>query len=155
MLTKRAVSLSLPQEIASSRRAHERDVPVFVPGPTDGAVGSQVWLHSQKRRGIGFDLIADEQALSDLVYGATELGAVMLGGGISKHHAIWWSQFRDGLDHAVYITTAQEYDGSLSGARLEEAISWGKLKETARFVNIEGDATLILPLVYAASRRAR
>ena len=31
-----------------------------------------------------------------------------------------------GLDSAVGITTAPEYDGSLSGARLREAISWGK-----------------------------
>jgi deoxyhypusine synthase len=132
------------------RACYEKDVPVFVPGPTDGAVGSQVWLRSQKQRGIGFDLLADEQALSDLVFEADSLGALMIGGGISKHHTIWWSQFRDGLDYAVYVTTAAEYDGSLSGARLEEAISWGKVKENARFVNVEGDATAILPLMYAA-----
>ena len=30
----------------------------------------------------------------------------MIGGGISKHHTIWWNQFRDGLDYAVQVTTA-------------------------------------------------
>ena len=55
----------------------------------------------------------------------------MIGGGISKHHVIWWNQFKGGLDYAVYITTATQYDGSLSGARLEEAVSWGKIKEKA------------------------
>lgn len=129
----------------------DRDVPVFVPGPTDGSVGSQVWMYYQKHRDFGFDLLADEQLLSDFVFGARELGALMIGGGISKHHTIWWSQFRDGLDYAVYVTTAPEWDGSLSGARLEEAISWGKVKETARFVNLEGDATVLLPFLYAAS----
>jgi len=134
------------------RACYERGVPIFIPGPTDGSVGSQVWIRYQQDREIGFDLMADELALSDLVHEAQELGALMIGGGISKHHVIWWSQFRDGLDHAIYVTTAVEHDGSLSGARLEEAISWGKGKEDARIVNIEGDAALILPLLVAAAK---
>ncbi len=141
-----------PRSEASLLRAcYERDVPVFVPGPTDGSVGAQAWMLYQRHRDFGFDLMADEQELSDVVFRAEELGAIMIGGGISKHHTIWWSQFRDGLDYAVYVTTAPEWDGSLSGALLEEAISWGKVKEAARFVNLHGDATVLLPLVYAAS----
>ena len=133
------------------RACAERNVPVFVPGPTDGSVGSQVWSRYQHDRDIGFDLLEDEQALSDLAFGASEMSALMIGGGISKHHVIWWSQFRGGLDNAVYVTTAVEHDGSLSGARLEEAISWGKVKEDARIVNVEGDASVILPLLVAAA----
>jgi deoxyhypusine synthase len=45
---------------------------------------------------------------------------------------IWWNQFRDGIDYAVYITTAVEYDGSLSGAELRKAVSWGKVRSGAR-----------------------
>ena len=131
------------------RACAEHDVEVFVPGPTDGSVGSQVWSRYQQDRAIGFDLFADEQRLSDLAFEAEEMGALMIGGGISKHHVIWWSQFRGGLDHAVYVTTAVEHDGSLSGARLEEAISWGKVKEDARMINVEGDAALILPILVA------
>ena len=134
------------------RACFEKEVPVFVPGPTDGSVGSQVWTRYQQDRAIGFDLFADEQRLSDLAFAAKEMGALMIGGGISKHHVIWWSQFRGGLDHAIYVTTAPEHDGSLSGARLEEAISWGKVKEEARIVNVEGDAALILPLLVAAAQ---
>jgi len=48
------------------------------------------------------------------------------------------------------VTSAPEWDGSLSGARLREGISWGKLRETARQVTIEGDATVLLPLMTAA-----
>ena len=73
-----------------------------------------------------------------------------MGGGISKHHIIWWAQFGGGLDYAVYITTAQEYDGSLSGAQPREAISWGKLKKNAKHTVIYGDATILLPIVYAS-----
>jgi deoxyhypusine synthase len=134
-----------------ARAAFDRKVPVFVPGITDGAVGSQLWLFWQDHKGLSVDLMADEQALSDLVYGAKRTGAVMLGGGISKHHTIWWNQFREGLDAALYITTAVEWDGSLSGARTREAVSWGKVKPTARHTTVDGDATVLFPLMVGAA----
>lgn len=128
----------------------QRGVPVFVPGITDGAVGAQLWLTTQRHRDFSVEVLRDEQELSDLVHRAKRLGALMLGGGISKHHTIWWAQFRDGLDYAVYITTAVEHDGSLSGARTREAISWGKLKEQGKHITVEGDVTLLLPLLWGA-----
>ena len=134
-----------------ARAAFERKVPVFVPGITDGAVGSQLWLFWQDHKGLFVDLMADEQALSDLVFGAKRSGAILLGGGISKHHTIWWNQFRDGLDAALYITTAVEWDGSLSGARTREAISWGKVKPDARHTTVEGDVTVLFPLMVGAA----
>ncbi len=134
-----------------ARAAFERKVPVFVPGITDGAVGSQLWLFWQDHKELGIDLLRDEQLLSDLVYGAKRAGALMIGGGISKHHTIWWNQFRGGLDAALYVTTAVEWDGSLSGARTREAISWGKVKPRAAHLTVEGDATVLLPLMVGAA----
>lgn len=128
-LSTRALSAAIGEAIPAKERssilraAFERKVPVIVPGITDGAVGSQVWLYWQDHRGLSFDLLSDEQLLSDLVFEAKRAGAVILGGGISKHHTIWWNQFRSGLDAALYITTAVEWDGSLSGARTREAVS--------------------------------
>jgi len=130
--------------------AWKNKIPVFVPGPTDGAVGNQVWLFSQKHSDFKLDILADENELASIVFDAKKLGALVIGGGISKHHTIWWAQFTGGLEYAVYITTAVEYDGSLSGAQTREAISWGKLKEKAKHITIEGDATVILPLMLAA-----
>ena len=130
--------------------ATKNRIPVFVPGPTDGAFGSQLWYYRQKDAKFRLDVLAEEQRLADLVFGAKSLGALMVGGGISKHHVIWWAQFHDGLDYALYLTTAQEFDGSLSGARLREAVSWGKVKEKASYVTVEGDATVTLPLLAAA-----
>jgi deoxyhypusine synthase len=63
---------------------------------------------------------------------------------------LWWNQFRDGLNYAVYISTADEWDGSLSGARPREAVSWGKINEKASHVMVEGDASLILPIMVSA-----
>ena len=95
-------------------------------------------------------MLKDEGELSDLIFTAKKTGALIVGGGISKHHTIWWNQFKDGLDYAVYVSTADEWDGSLSGARPREAISWGKISEKAKCVMIEGDASLILPVLVSA-----
>ncbi len=130
--------------------AWKKNIPVYVPGITDGAVGSQMWMFSQAHP-FKIDLLKDEKELADIFFSDSEkMGALIIGGGISKHHLIWWNQFRGGFDSAVYITSSPEWDGSLSGARIREGISWGKLKEKARYVTIEGDATVLLPLMTAA-----
>jgi deoxyhypusine synthase len=130
--------------------AHKREIPVIVPGIVDGAVGSQIWLFQQQHKDFKIDILKDESKLSDLVYDSTKTGAFMIGGGISKHHTLWWNQFRGGLDYAVYITSAPEWDGSLSGALVSEAISWGKVAEKAKQTTIHGEATTLLPFIYAA-----
>jgi len=129
--------------------AWKNNIPVYVPGITDGAVGYQLWLFSQDHK-IKIDLLKDEKELNDLIFEAKKTGALIIGGGISKHHVIWWNQFKEGLDYAVYISTAVEWDGSLSGARPREAISWGKIKGEADRVMIEGDATIVLPIMIGA-----
>ena len=43
---------------------------------------------------------------------------------------------RNGADFGVFVNTAQEFDGSDSGARPDEAISWGKIKSTASPVKV-------------------
>ena len=131
--------------------AWKNRIPVYVPAIFDGAVGYQLWAFWQDHKDFAIDQFRDEAELADLVFDARETGALMIGGGVSKHHTIWWNQFRGGLDYAVYVTTAPEWDGSLSGARVREGISWGKVQEDARQVTIEGDATAILPIMIAAA----
>ncbi len=130
--------------------AWKNRIPVFVPGIFDGAVGSQLWMFWQTHREFRIDEFADQQKLADIVFSAKKTGAVIVGGGISKHHTIWWNQFKNGLDYVVYMTTAVEWDGSLSGARTREAVSWKKVKPVAPRVTVEGDATVLLPLMAAA-----
>ncbi len=129
-------------------QAAKHGVRVYAPGILDSAFGTSLFTYSQLHN-FKLDLFKDMKELADIVWEAKCCSALMIGGGISKHHTIWWNQFRGGLDYAVYITTAIEYDGSLSGARLREAISWGKLKRNAKHVTIHGEATVILPLILA------
>ena len=129
--------------------AAKNKIPVCIPGITDGSIGAQLFMFRQKHRDFHIDTLADEQVMSDLTWDVGASNALMIGGGISKHHVIWWNQYRGGLDSAVYVTTAPEHDGSLSGARLKEAISWGKMRPEAPHVCVEGDASLLLPLLGA------
>jgi len=129
--------------------AAKNRIPIVIPGLSDGSIGSQLFMHRQKSADFMVDFLADEQILSDLTWTAEESHALMVGGGISKHHVIWWNQYRGGLDSAVGITTAAEHDGSLSGARLREAISWGKVRPEAPQVVVEGDASVLLPILGA------
>jgi deoxyhypusine synthase len=129
--------------------AAKNDIPVYVPGIVDGAVGYQAWLFSQDH-GFRFNLLKDSGELSNTVFNAKKTGALIVGGGISKHHTIWWNQFKDGLDYAVYVSTADEWDGSLSGARPREAVSWGKISPKAKRIMVEGDASVILPIMVEA-----
>jgi len=126
-------------------------VPMYVPGITDGAFGVQLWMFMQRHRDFKVDVFKDEDELSGVVFPLQDklTGALIIGGGISKHHTIWWNQFKGGLNYAVYLTTAEEYDGSLSGARLREAVSWGKVHAKAKFITVEGDATITLPMLTA------
>ena len=129
--------------------ATRNKIPIIIPGITDGMIGYQLWMFSQDKD-FKINVLKDEQLLNDRVWEAEKTGAFIVGGGISKHHTIWWNQFRGGLDYVVYLTTAIELDGSLSGATPREAVSWGKIKEKAEKVFIWGEATSILPLMISA-----
>lgn len=130
------------------RTASKRRVPVIVPGFYDGSLGTNAYIYS-KLYGVEIDLSRDQALMEEIFFSknSSPITALIIGGGISKHHLIWWSQFAGGIDYAVYVTTAVEYDGSLSGAHPREAITWGKLRPQSKHEIVYGDATLILPIL--------
>ncbi len=106
--------------------ANKNNIPVIVPGIMDGAVGSQIWMFSQNHSDFKLNILSDADLLSGLIFKAKKSGALMIGGGISKHHTLWWNQYREGLDYAVYITTAQEFDGRLEWCTCQRGNIMGK-----------------------------
>ncbi|RLG39441.1 MAG: deoxyhypusine synthase [Thermoproteota archaeon] len=143
----REIGLSIEDRSSFLYWASRNEIPVFCPGITDSAVGLQTFFFKQDNPDFGIDVTADMKQLADMVFEADKTGAMILGGGIAKHYTIGANLLRGGLDYAVYITTAVPWDGSLSGARTREAISWGKLKETASHVTVYGDAVILFPLL--------
>ena len=146
----REIGLRCCDESSIAYWAAKNNIPIIVPGPTDGSVGYQLWFFSQDHKDFRMNILKDEEYLNNLVFDSKKSGALIVGGGISKHHTIWWNQFKDGLDYVIYITTADEWDGSLSGARPREAVSWGKINEKAKRIMIEGDATMVMPVMTSA-----
>lgn len=155
--TKKSVSPSeLILEIGKNIRdensflhwASRRGIPVFCPGITDSAIGLQLYFFKQNHPDFRIDVSGDTR-LGDIVVNSERTGGIILGGGIAKHHAIAVNILRGGLDYAVYITTSQPWDGSLSGATSNEAKSWSKIKEKGNTVTVYGDAAIIFPLIMA------
>ena len=129
---------------------HRKKVPVFSPGMIDAACGMHLFFFTQDRKDFILDVAADLKNLADIIFDAKATSGIVCGGGISKHHLIGANLLRGGLDSAVYLTTAQEFDGSLSGAAPKEAKSWGKIRERGRTITVYADASLTLPLIASA-----
>ncbi|MDD5023234.1 MAG: deoxyhypusine synthase [Candidatus ainarchaeum sp.] len=126
----------------------KNNIPVFSPGITDSAIGLQTYFFKQRHVDFSIDVTKDMKELASITLNADKTGAIILGGGITKHHIIGVNILREGLDYSVYISTSSQYDGSLSGARTKEAISWGKLKEKSTSITVEGDASIVFPIIY-------
>jgi len=124
-------------------------IPIFLPGPLDGAIGDHFYFFNKQHYKNPFVIDAAEEVrrFYDIMLCADKTGGIVLGGGIAKHHLIGAAILRNGLDYAVYLSTGTEYDGSLSGARPREAVSWNKLKDERNSAFVEGDATLTFPLL--------
>jgi deoxyhypusine synthase len=130
--------------------AARKNVPVICPAFVDSIAGFQLWMFGQDKT-LRIDPLLDVSVLMDKVYEAKKVGVIMLGGGVPKHFALFANTFREGVDAAVQITMDRPEPGGLSGASLEEAISWGKVKPKGRAVTVVCDATIAFPLIVAAA----
>ncbi|KAF7020523.1 hypothetical protein CFC21_033607 [Triticum aestivum] len=137
----------------------ENNIPVYCPALTDGSLGDMLFCHAVRNPGLIIDIVQDIRLINGEAIHASprKTGAIILGGGLPKHHICNANMFRNGADYAVYINTAQEFDGSDSGAHPDEAVSWGKIKGSAKPVKVHCDATIAFPLLVAATfaRRSR
>ncbi len=128
---------------------HKNNIPVFCPALTDGSMGDMVYFFKYKHPEFAIDIAGDMKRLNDLTFDAKKTGLIILGSGVVKHHILNTNMMRNGCDYAVYINNAQEFDGSDSGARPDEAVSWGKILPQASSVKVFGDATILFPLIVA------
>lgn len=137
--------------------AYKNNIPVYCPGLTDGSLGDMLYFHSFRNPGLIIDLVQDIRAMNGEAVHASprKTGMIILGGGLPKHHICNANMMRNGADYAIYINTGQEFDGSDSGARPDEAVSWGKIRGSAMTVKVHCDATIAFPLLVAETFAAR
>jgi len=129
--------------------AAKNGIPIFCPALTDGSFGDMLYFHSYKSPGLRIDIVKDIRLMNDHALKAAprKTGVILLGGGVPKHHICNANLMKNGADFAVYLNTAQEFDGSDSGARPDEAVSWGKIRADATPVKVYGDASILFPLL--------
>ena len=104
-------------------------------------------LRAARAAGLIVDIAQDVIALNKMAMGARRSGMLICGGGLVKHHICNANLMRNGANYAVFVNTGQEFDGSDSGARPDEAVSWGKVRPDCQAVKVYAEATIILPLL--------
>ncbi|KAG0582268.1 hypothetical protein M758_3G050100 [Ceratodon purpureus] len=132
--------------------AQKNNIPIYCPALTDGSFGDMLYMHLvHNTNQLVIDIAQDIKAMNSEAVNAkpAKTGMIILGGGLPKHHICNANLMRGGADFGVYINTAQEYDGSDSGASPDEAVSWGKIRSDANVVKVHCDATIAFPLLVA------
>ena len=144
------IGLLIDDENSFVAAAAKNNVPIFAPGLIDSMMGLQLWIFSQDHD-FTISAAGDMPYLSDIVFDSEKVGALLLGGGLTKHYTLASNVIKGGLDAAVQITMDRPEAGSLGGAPLEEAKSWAKARCGSSLVSVVGDVTVILPLIYASA----
>ena len=147
------IGKNIKDEGSILRVAFENGIPVFCPALADSIIGLHAFIFKQISP-LNVDAFEDLREINEIYCNASRAGVVILGGGVPKNFILQTALVapRGGFDYAIQITTKTPEDGSLSGATLEEAISWGKLRENAKAVTVYCDATIALPIIIAALR---
>ena len=144
------IGLLVEDENSFVATAAKYDVPIFAPGLIDSMMGLQLWIFSQDHDFV-VDAVAAMHYLCDIVFESEKVGAILLGGGLTKHYTLASNVIKGGLDAAIQITMDRPEAGSLGGAPLEEAKSWAKARCGSSLASVVGDVTVIFPLIYAAA----
>lgn len=130
-------------------------IPLFCPSIMDGAIGDVTWFFKNKHPDFKLDVTDDIYNLTNFSTEREQTSAICLGSGVSRHYMMNANLFKGGVKYAVYITTAGEGDGSTTGSRPSESYTWGKIELFRPYeknaILVEGDATIIFPLVVAAT----
>lgn len=141
------------------KASRDTGVPIFVPALNDSSIGiglTKYWANSQGQPRVTIDAIKDNYEIVQIILEAQATGAVYIGGGVPKNFvndAIVMANFDfnaavDGHSYAIQVSTAIPMDGGLSGSTLNEAVSWGKIKDETRNVMVFQEASIGLPLLY-------
>jgi len=119
--------------------AHECGVPLYTSSPGDSSIGMNVAEQALTGSQLRFDVSADVNETSAIVFGAKvrggKSGVLIVGGGSPKNFVLQTEpQIQEvlgisekGHDYYLQLTDARPDTGGLSGATPAEAVTWGKV----------------------------
>ncbi len=149
--------------------AHRCAVPIYTSSPGDSSIGMNVAEQALAGSQLRFDVSADVNETSALVFDAKvrggKSGVLLIGGGSPKNFVLQTEpQIQEvlgisekGHDYYLQMTDARPDTGGLSGATPAEAVSWGKIDpdKLPGTVVCYLDNTVALPVLaaYALAKR--
>ncbi len=132
------------------KTCYDKKIPIFCPGIADSGIGLMIWGRIAKGENVQVKAFEDLKEMMDLAWTAKKTGVIYVGGGVPKNYIQQAMQLTKGASYGIQITMDRPESGGSSGAELKEGISWGKMSEKGKCVNVICDATIALPLIYAA-----
>src|SRR5437773_6242374 len=149
--------------------AHAAAVPIYTSSPGDSSIGMNVAEQALSGSKLRFDVSADVNETSAIVFSAKvhggKSGVLIIGGGSPKNFVLQTEpQIQEvlgisekGHDYYLQLTDARPDTGGLSGATPSEAVSWGKVDpdKLPGTVVCYLDNTVAFPVLaaYALARR--
>src|SRR5690348_311608 len=149
--------------------AHAAAVPIYTSSPGDSSIGMNVAEQALSGSKLRFDVSADVNETSAIVFSAKvsggKSGILIIGGGSPKNFVLQTEpQIQEvlgisekGHDYYLQMTDARPDTGGLSGATPAEAVSWGKVdpEKLPGTVVCYLDNTVALPVLaaYALAKR--
>ncbi len=155
--------------------AAKQKVPVYCPAIIDSPYGDGALIARSKGSEFKIDIVKDYVEFMSLADHVKQSGVFYIGGGVVKDFIQLFAASSnllkndrqmpnrtDGLKrmgssetyiphkYALQITTDSPQWGGLSGCTFEEAISWGKEKDTGKTAQCFCDATIGLPIIMHA-----
>ncbi len=156
LLGKALIPVAKEEGVLTAAARH--GVPIYCPALGDSVHGLAIAegrLRTGKR--ITFDIIGDLLEMAYLSLTAERTGVVYIGGGTPKNYiqqsgvaGYLFGRERPGHSYGIQVTMDQPQWGGLSGCTFEEAQSWRKIAPDARFVTVNVEATVALPLIVSA-----
>ncbi len=130
---------------------YRNKVPLFCPALADSGIGLMIWGQIAKGKKTNVNAFDDLKEIIDIAWTCKKAAVFYLNGGVPKNYIQQAMQLapRNAM-YGVQITTDREEHGGSSGAKLKEGISWNKMNEKAKFVDVNVDSTIALPLITAS-----
>jgi len=147
----RELGLAIENEKSCLYWAAKNEISVFSPAFTDGYMGECLFEYNMEYPGFIIDVAKDIHLIDKMPHRAKCTGALVFGGGIIKHHILNANLMKNGANFGVFVNTGSEWEASDSGAKPNEALSWGKLRLDSEFAKVYGDANVVAPLLIAGS----
>jgi len=139
----------LPDSDSILKVCAEKKIPIFCPGIADSGIGLMIWGRQAEGKKFDLPVFDDMKEIINIAWDSKKNGVIYIGGGLPKNFIQQSMQFSKGASYGVQISTDMPQWGGSSGAELREGISWGKMKEQGKYIDVYCDATIALPLIWA------